>query len=691
MPLPPAKVPASKVKSYGLTLGSPEAPWRYGVISYVKQARLPAGAVVQAVNCMQTQDGVWSNRWGSMNYGQALVGPITGANEFVVYNSDGSTTQYIGVIDNGTFKYSKDGGAWTSVATHTFSTTAWTQMLQYNTKILFCNGVDSFCYYDIKLGTIVTFTAISAPGTITFTATNLTTTGTQPYQLYYSATAVTQTGETAQSPILQIGVNNDRPNWYNPQQSQITPGTSTSIALAIPRVSGAIGYNVYLSDNISGVGYYLDSVPDPGSGATVTYTDYGNAQINDFQQAPTFDTTAAPKFSNLAVSDNRLWATGDPNNPQRVYYAAASPQYAQSFNPYVGGGYFDIEPGTNQKPRVVHQFRSGKGDPMTTILMAAPSGYGSTWNVSIGTDTIGNSVITIPNLIQSLGTYGSLSPLSVIETQQNVYFHSGILGFFSTGSMPTLFNVLATQEASVMIRPDCRNITLSALGGLCGIEYDRKLFYSVPYNNSTNNRIFVYDLEKNNWNPYAFDFGVKAFFRYTDNAGQLHLMAIPYNSTSLLEISQSFTTDNGNPIQCNLQSGLIHVDPSHVQWAHITYDFWEFDSPNGTLDMIFSGTPRNNPLEQINSESLTYGGAQNPLGYSSFQYSTRMYSSQPPSNVTNNSTTNEISVKHRQFVNKLVNNWEMNLITSGQFTLNTFSVSGQFIPVPPPSNWIEAS
>lgn len=691
MPMPPVKINPSKVKSYALTLGSPEAPWKVGVVSYVNQARLPPGAVVQAVNCMQTQDGVWSNRWGSMNYGQTLTGPVTGAGEFVVYNFDGSTTQYYAVIDNGSFKYAKDGGAWTTISGHTFSTTAWTTMLQYNTKILFASGIDSFCYYDIKTASIVTFTALTAPATPTFTATNLTTGPTQPNQLYYFVTAVSQTGETVPSPVLQIGVSNNRGNWYNPNNATITPGTSTSIALAITRITGAIGYNIYASDGVAGIGYYLDSVTDPGSGTTVTYTDYGNNQLNDLQQIPTSDTTGAPKFSNLAVSDNRLWATGDPNNPQRVYYAATTPAYAEAFNPYVGGGYFDIQPGTNQRPRVVHQFRDGKGDPLTTVLMAEPSGYGSTWNVSIGTDTIGNSVITVPSLTQSLGTFGSLSPLGVVETNQNVYFHSGVGGFFSTGSVPTLFNVLSTQETSILIRPDVQNLNLAALEKICGVEYQRKLFWSVPYNSTDNNRIFVYDLEKNNWNPYAFDFGVKFLFRYTDNLGVLHLLAVQNDSagTHLLEINQEFTTDNGEPFECNIQTGLIHVSPDHVQWAHITYDFFEFDSPNGTLDMIFGGTPRNSPLTQIVSEALSYGGDQKSLGFSNFFWSNQFFSHQPPA--TNVATTNEISVKHRQFVNKLINNWEMNLITTGQFTLNTFTVNGQYIPVPPPSNWVSAS
>src|ERR1035438_4656958 len=142
------KIKPASIKPYELVIGGQQNKnsWRPGVMSFVDESRLPFGAVVQAKNCMQTQDGVWSTRWGSRNYGAVFTGPVTGFTDFIAYNSDGSTTNYIMIIDNGALKYSSNGGAWTTITGHTFNTTVWTNMIQYGNDVLICNGVDPFSY-----------------------------------------------------------------------------------------------------------------------------------------------------------------------------------------------------------------------------------------------------------------------------------------------------------------------------------------------------------------------------------------------------------------------------------------------------------------------------------------------------------------------------------------------------------------
>lgn len=692
MPGKTSKVKPSAAKPYELTLGGPQASWKIGVVSLVNEARLPSGAVVEAKNMMQTQDGVWATRWGSKNYGVALTGPITGFSEFIVYNSNGTSTQYYCVIDNGTFKYAKDGGAWTSVTGHTFSTTVWSRMIQYQNKMLIANGIDQFSYIDLKTFTFVSFTALTTPSSPTLTLSATLSSG--QFQNYYQVTAVSQVGETVGSAVATISTNVDRNNWYNPNATQVSAGSTYYVTLTFPQVTNAIGYNIYYSDNVSGVTYYLDSVSPPASGS-VTYTDYGSSAVNDFIEVPTFDTTSAPKFSWIALSDNRLWACGNPQNPQRIYWSAVNQQYPLAFSPYLGGGWVDVNPGASQQPHWVGQFRDGKGDPMTSILMAQPSGYGSTWHVSITTSSIGNTSIAIPSLIQSLGTFGTLSPFSVIETNENVYFHSpGPGGFYSTGSVPTLFNVLSTNEVSILIRPDVKLISLGSLANLTGIEYDRKLWYSVPYNNSTNNRIFIYDLEKENWNPYAFDFGVNGFVRYMDNSGSLHLLAIPTPGDSrfgnqIIEINPNYLDDNGTAFQSHLQTGLIHVSPDHIQFAHVNKAYYEFGDPQGTITMTYSGTMKNEPLGQLESNSEPFGSATGAsLGFSAYKWSAIQFSEAFSGNTD---ITTDISVKKRQLVNKIINNWEAEVVSqssSTAWTLNTISVVGMMVPVSDDNAWI---
>lgn len=671
------KLKLTPPKQYSDILGQGPNSWRPGVISLVDSTRIPKGAVVQAKNCMQTQDGVWSTRWGSRDYGSPLEGPTTG---IIEYTSSGQ--HWLMVMDNGHLKVSKDGGTWTTVDSHTFSTANPTCFVYYENKILIANGIDPFSYYDLNLGSLIQFTALSTPGSLTPTLHNLSS---GSFPLYYQVTALSQVGETVGSPVATVNVNISRDNWYQNNTSITTSSPGVTIDWSI--VTGAVGYNIYLSDGVSGVAYYLGSVGQPASGSTASFTDYGINAVNDFIQVPLEDTTTAPKFTWLALSNNRLWATGDPNNTNRVYWAGTGPQYNTAFSAFVGGGWVDILPGSSMHPTTVHEFRSGQGAPLTTILLAESSGYGATYHIDLQSDQIGNTTIIVPAVIKAVGTFGTLSPFGVVETNQNLYFHSGTGGFFSTGSQATLFNILATNEVSIMVRPDIKALFLTGLAGLTGIEYDRKIFWSVPYASPTNNRIMVYDLEKLNWNPYAFDFGVRQFVRYTDNQSITHLLAIPMAGDTLLEFHENFTNDNGQPFQSILQTGLIHVTADHFSFAHLQYIYVEMLHPQGSINMIISGTPHDLPLQQLVSLSATSGGVSSNVGFSSYAFSAVPFSYANVSPVI----VTEAAQKYRIRINQLINNWEAQITSedsNSKWTLGNLMSMGELIPVPASSQWI---
>lgn len=109
MPRKPVRLTGNDGKPFQITIDK----FGRGVMTLFDDTRLPMDAVKQAVNMYLDQDGVWSTRPPSTPYGQALVGPIDGGESFTVYNTDGTATTYMWVIDNGTFKIAQDGGVWT--------------------------------------------------------------------------------------------------------------------------------------------------------------------------------------------------------------------------------------------------------------------------------------------------------------------------------------------------------------------------------------------------------------------------------------------------------------------------------------------------------------------------------------------------------------------------------------------------
>jgi hypothetical protein len=290
-------------------------------------------------------------------------------------------------------------------------------------------------------------------------------------------------------------------------------------------------------------------------------------------------------------------------------------------------------------------------------------------------------------VIKAVGTFGTLSPFGVVETNQNLYFHSGTGGFFSTGSVPTLFNILATNEVSIMVRPDIKELFLEGLPEVCGIEYDRKIFWSVPYANATNNRIMVYDLEKLNWNPYAFDFGVSAFCRYTDNSAVTHLITVPEDGNYLLELNENYLSDNGVAFESILQTGLIHCTPDHFGWFHCEYIYIELGYPQGNVSFDFSGTPHDLNLQDLVAITTPTGNMQATVGFGAYPFGAVPFGYA----ATDTSAINEISSKYRIRVNQILNNWQFQISSRAanqSWTLNQLLTTGELIPLPASSSWI---
>jgi hypothetical protein len=200
----------------------------------------------------------------------------------------------------------------------------------------------------------------------------------------------------------------------------------------------------------------------------------------------------------------------------------------------------------------------------------------------------------------------------------------------------------------------------------------------------------VYDLNKQNWNPYAFNFGVQHFVRYADNSGILHLLAIPTTPTAgnyIQEISQYFYGDNGVGFDSHIQTGMIHVTPDHVQFARVRYIYYEFGSPQGNINLVYAGTTKNTPLAQLASYTVTTGDSASNVGFSSFAFSTEPFSYESVAPTA----TAQLSVKERIRINQFLNNWEAEVYSNSLnsvWTLNQITVTGQLIPTQDPSSWI---
>ena len=642
-----------------------------GNITLLDESRVPQSAVTISQNMMLDQDGVWRVRDGSKVFGKALTGPIEGLSDtVVVYNNDGTNTNYVFVMDNGSVKYSQDGGSWTTVSGRTYSTGYQASFKQIASRVYVTNGKDSLSYIDLTTLTIITYTALSTPATPSAVKTNLAGTS---YNYYYKITAVKNAiGETAASGETSVSVGKQRV-MLSSTTANWTSGTDY-VTLTWVAVTGADSYNIYVSDQ-SGQETYLDST------ASTTYVDNGTNLPNIYQVAPPTDGTAGPAISQSELSGNRIWGTGDATNPYRVVWTGTG-QYLGSFNPYFGGGYIDIEKGGAERPVSVKHFRDGKGNPIAVVLTSNPSGGGSRWFITLTSLTVDSLSIVIPQATKE-GNIGTASPRGVVVANNNVYYPS-VKGFQSLGSTQNILNVLVTNEISANIRPTVRNITNSAANKICGIYYYGRIYWSVPYGSTTNNnQVWVFDLERGSW-CQSWSIGVKQFSEYTDSTGTVHLLAIPTSGNQLIEFSSTFQGDSGSVFSTNLESGLIYWDEDHSLWARVDKVYVELGRPKGNISFSVSGTQKSKTMSLLKGISITDTISTSGIGSDAIGDFIIGDSANTPTSFS------QSSIKKRILVRKRLNNLKWTITSSdinASYTVLEVVIKGKLMPTSDPSSW----
>lgn len=612
-----------------------------GYNSYVESADAPLNVVKEAQNMMIEQNGKWRPRYGTKAYGATLTTPITGApnqNQEIIYNG----TRYLAVIDNGTFKYSTDGGSWTSKTTDSlgagisWSTSVWTEMVQHRDRVYISNGYNNFAYWDLASNTIIQFSSLSTPtGLGTSRGAGLSAGG---YTYYYRVSAVNTAGETAAAAASSITVNKQRDQFDS---------STANVTFSWSAVAGATRYNIYIGDQ-SGYEYYATSVN------AVSWIDDGSVALNDLIVAPQDNTTTGPKLTGLDVVDNRVWGVASDG---AVWFSGAGPQSGQ-FSPFYGGGYTYLMRGGKEKPIRVIAFRDGKGNPLPTVITSTSSGEGGAYHIQISTITIDTTIITVPAVYRATGSVGCNSPRGILEAVNSLWYLSS-KGATALGSTQNILNVLTPTEMGRAIMQDLRNLNQDAIADAASVYYDDKLLWSVPDGSSVNNKIYGISIFQDSRGQQRFawmgkwDIGVKHFYPYTDSDGETHLLGVPTSGTKLIEFTRTVSCyDSGEIFSTRLRSGLIHADETHLTWFRPEYAYIELARPKGEVNFQVGGTQKNKPYSNLKSTTIT--DTSSNVGFSTFFFSAKFFSdvSEAPT------TYAEASVKKRtKRIGKLLNNW----------------------------------
>jgi len=633
-----------------------------GYNSLVDEARLPSNFATACLNLMQDQDGLWTTRWGRDYYGSAISGEssIVAGTEYV--KSDGTRELIaIGGTTGKVYKSTDDGDTWTQIGTETLSTSHDVYFVQIKNELYIANGSDNLLRYDGS--DLNEYSALSTPANLSLTRGAGLSAG--DYTYYYQVTAVNSIGETTPCSEVSTTVDKDRDSWS---------AADEYIDLDWDDVTGAERYYIYMSDE-SGWEVFL------GESTASEFRDDGSLVPNDYIEPPDDNTTAAPKFSTMEISGNRIWATGNPNSKYRVYFSGSGVNLGR-FSVWYGGGWVDLEKGGRDVPVGVVHYRTGKGDPIITVLCSSPEGTGSIWQIELTAVTVNDTTITVPLTYKIVGSIGSNAARSIVKARDNVLF-ANKRGIFALRNKEQMFQVLATDELSQPIRPDYRSLNQSKLDDICAYYYDGKVFFSAAEGDN-NDIVFIFDLERGNW-TWKWNFGVKHFFEYTDSSGKTHFLYVPTSGNRLVEISENFTGDFGEPFYQLYLSPLLSVSKDKTDMLKLKEVLVELGRPKGTVTFEVLGIGRSGSVSTLSSRTIGDTISGSGLSYDLFSDFLLSDSEGTPE------TFSQASVKKAIRIRERVYNIQFKVSANSadtEFTILGLQAKGTLLPKRVPASWL---
>lgn len=577
-----------------------------GVVSAYDDGSVPTDGLKSASNVMLTQNGTVRPRPSLQRFGPQPVGTVLG--EIYPFRKvTGLTTQnwlisvqLVSGVANVYVARSEDT-TWTIATGKNYSTTAQCHFKQganaNNQVVSITNGSDNLSFYDIATSTVTPFTTLTTPTapTVVNAGTTSLTTGTTSFNMYYSITWNSSVGQTDGSAITTTAVNKDRDFWDPTINSlKVTRGS-------IP--AGAKSWNVYAGQASTTSGtpqmYLIASGLDV---ATTDYIDNGSSPLRLTELLPTFNSTAGPKATRAEVINGRWWLVGDADNPYSTW-RGGDPGFELDFSASNGGGRTPIGSGTENVPVKVISYRDGKGTAGVTVLSQGLSGSGKRFIIAPQSITYGDQTFVVWAATEDNGQSGTDAPDTVLQYKDSLWYLSRD-GFKTTGTKPQLQNILSTDNVDQTIRTDIKGLNIAAMKYAVGLANEGRLYFALPNGSSTNNEIWVLDLDRSGAWMKPWSISADWMLLYTDNSGTTHHLVLSGNV--IYELSYvSLTADNGVSFATNGNSGQIKFSEDGMMWGKLVMVIFTIYRPQGAVNFTVSGNTKHSALSVVGNSTFT--------------------------------------------------------------------------------------
>lgn len=551
-----------------------------------------------------------------------------------------------------------DGGAFT-LRGGTYDDEAWAMGVQSDDKVYIYNGVDKLSYYKLSDNTVNTYTALTTP-----TATSAVYSGTAGTSThYYRVSANNAVGESIASAQVNDNLARLRDAWVE---------NTDFIDVTWNAVSNAISYTIYYStDNISF--FELYSVPS----SQLVFRDLGTLAVNTFKLAPEGNSTDGPVFSWMYVDSKNSQVFGISSD-NKLYYSspgATTGSTTADFSPYNGGGYVEIDSGSDTSLNYVNGFRTGKGDPVVTVSARGAAGKGKLFHVSFETVSVGDQTIIYPSVIEANGQAGTYAPRATIKERDALWYPTGE-DFKSTGTSQNIVNILTTNNVSQAINDvDVPRISLQYLDKAVGLSYKDKLYYALPVGSTENSEIWYMDLARKNLWVLRWPIAAKDMWLYEDNAGATHFCVLVGNV--ILEFTRAGgQTHQDDDVAWDSRVAFESMtwDESGISLGSVRNQYFKFLFPKGEIQVNATGLTRRGVQQSVGSDTFTVTTTFTGIGQ--WDYSgDYMYGDDVGTITSFGRSVAVLRIKPKGLLNQL--DWEVLGSTSGtDYYLSTVTTRG---------------
>lgn len=245
---------------------------------------------------------------------------------------DGDVNDILAICDGQLQKYDLNNDQWNDVTDGTFTSGLRTRATKLRGALYFGNGTDDFTKYTDDDG-VERFTAIAAPTGLAVAQQG--TTGAESYE--YTVTTVTGKGESL--PATNVAITNGNAVLDETDLIRVTFNRRTD--------SGVIGYNIYGRQTTGNGVTLIKFIPQPASGATVTFDDDGSL-VPQIWLPPIGDSTDGIKATMWEQLKGSLVGAGVAGEEHRLFFSGTGERY-ESFSPAHNGGWADVRPGDNDR------------------------------------------------------------------------------------------------------------------------------------------------------------------------------------------------------------------------------------------------------------------------------------------------------------------------------------------------------